>query len=354
MVLAVDSASAQVDSKDMFDSTDAIFPVAHIRSPEALPPFLNPEKGNTFGGEMQCYGLPYGGLGFASHILTYYTLICIWNRVRPHMPWKTMTRSFWKFNFVLGALQLMISVGIAVFTIIRCRNGWEFMLLAIWKIFMSATLGFSAISAALWTRNRRPERHLDTIPLVNYAFLSTTDIDLPLPDRSYSPAKYLNPRDPSTGRNIPYSRANTDHPTATPQPVANWIRNANWIWLYFPGLLAGLVGLFRVVNENWNTPKVSLITYIMFGIPAGIIILGVLGGVCIVAMREDCSWLAVWVGGILGLIGYGAIGLAVVGALYSDWVLGAISGDLAGVPSDDNKYLFWGYFVAKRLPLASI
>ena len=39
------------------------------------------------------------------------------------------------------------------------------------------------------------------------------------------------------------------------------------------------------------------------------------------------------IGGLV-VIGYGAMGLAVVGALYSDWVLGAISGR---VPSDDKQ-----------------
>lgn len=38
-------------------------------------------------------------------------------------------------------------------------------------------------------------------------------------------------------------------------------------------------------------------------------------------------------------------------ALYSDWVLGVITGNLAGVPSGDVRVIYWIYFVAKRLPL---
>jgi hypothetical protein len=37
--------------------------------------------------------------------------------------------------------------------------------------------------------------------------------------------------------------------------------------------------------------------------------------------------------------------------LYSDWVLGVITGNLAGAPSGDVKVIYWIYFVAKRLPL---
>ena len=44
---------------------------------EALPSFLDPIRGTTPAEEMLCYGIPYGGIGFASHIITYYTLICL-------------------------------------------------------------------------------------------------------------------------------------------------------------------------------------------------------------------------------------------------------------------------------------
>src|SRR5436190_20251555 len=63
-----------------------------------------------------------------------------------------------------GALELILSVALAAFTIIRCRNPWEYLLLAIWMIFISVLLGFSTMSATLWTRNR-PLHHLDMILL---------------------------------------------------------------------------------------------------------------------------------------------------------------------------------------------
>jgi hypothetical protein len=59
------------------------------------PAFLDPEKGSTIQGEMQCYSLPYGGLGFASHILTYYTVGLIWAGKRPLKPWKDLDWAKW-------------------------------------------------------------------------------------------------------------------------------------------------------------------------------------------------------------------------------------------------------------------
>jgi hypothetical protein len=40
-------------------------------------------------------------------------------------------------------------------------------------------------------------------------------------------------------------------------------------------------------------------------------------------------------------------------ALYSDWCLGLMLGDLKGVPSSDNAPLYWTYFAAKRLSMLS-
>jgi hypothetical protein len=41
-------------------------------------------------------------------------------------------------------------------------------------------------------------------------------------------------------------------------------------------------------------------------------------------------------------------------ALYSDFAIGAIAGNMAGVPSSDNAALYWGYFIIKRLPILSV
>src|SRR5436190_17160524 len=75
----------------------------------SLPSFLNPAKGETPAEEMLCYGIPFGGIGFASHILTYYTLACLWNGRRPLMPWKKL--EYGRFNFLLGIFTLVGTVG---------------------------------------------------------------------------------------------------------------------------------------------------------------------------------------------------------------------------------------------------
>lgn len=316
---------------------------------DALPSFLDPKKGSTPAEEMQCYGLPYGGLGFASHLITYYTLVCMWCRVKPYAPWKKL-ESPW-LDFALGAFSMIISVSLATFTIIRCRNRWQFMVIAIWKIFMSATLGFSTISAALSTRPLRPLPPLESDPHSDRTALIREN---PGSQIEMTAARTLSRQLNSNSSYQPLGIANTGYPQDLSQSQAPSVTkrsndSVNWIWLYVPGLITGLVGLFSLVKENWNIHAIRLITYIMWGIPGGLGVLGVIG---VLFEGDESAWVRV-AGGILGLVGYGIGGLAVFGALYSDWILGAIAGNYAGLPSGDNAWLYWGYFFAKKLPLGS-
>jgi len=47
------------------------------------------------------------------------------------------------------------------------------------------------------------------------------------------------------------------------------------------------------------------------------------------------------------------MGVGVLAALYSDWVIAFLAGNMAGVPMSDNALLYWTYFFAKRIPLFS-
>jgi len=62
------------------------------------------------------------------------------------------------------------------------------------------------------------------------------------------------------------------------------------------------------------------------------------------------------VAGMLSLILFSGwvIGVGLLAALYSDWALAFVPGNMAGVPSSDNSALYWTYFFAKRIPLLSI
>jgi hypothetical protein len=99
---------------------------------------------------MECYSLPFGGLGFVSHIITYYTIIVLGSGRSPLLPWKSLKYSW--FNLCLSLVGLMGGFAIAVFTLVACRNHWQFLVIGIWKLSMSVVNGAVGIHAATLVR----------------------------------------------------------------------------------------------------------------------------------------------------------------------------------------------------------
>ena len=125
-------------------------------------------------------------------------------------------------------------------------------------------------------------------------------------------------------------------------------KSGGWLILYGIGLIIGMVGVVSLAKEEWSLRQVRLITYSFGGLAGGLTLMAAIAGAigfCVSGLNDGLV--------IMGPLGicFGSFGFLAV--LYSDWLLGAIAGDLAGVPSSDNAVLYWIYFVAKRLPLAS-
>ena len=109
-----------------------------------------PHKGQTIADEIKCYSLPYGSIGFVSHLITYYTIFAL-SRGRSPFTWKK--NKHWKLDFALGVIGLVSITSLVILTIVRCRHRWEFVLLGIWKMTLSLTLGLISVHAAVAVRN---------------------------------------------------------------------------------------------------------------------------------------------------------------------------------------------------------
>lgn len=259
----------------------------HFRSVHALPSFLTPERGVTLSEEIQCYGIPYGGIGFASHILTYYTLACLYVGSQPLFPWNRIKHTGW--GSFLGLITFIGSIALAVFTLIRCRNRWQFVLIAVWKICLSATLALSTFTVAILSK--------------------------------------------------------LDDPWAEPRDRSEIAEGSTpWLILYVLGLIIGLVGLGSLVKETWDDHTIRVITYAFGGVCLGGVAIAAIIGLIGACGDGDASWLAAAPTVCI-------VGVVILGVLYSDWILGVIAGNLAGVPSGDIRILYWAYFAAKRLPM---
>jgi hypothetical protein len=258
-----------------------------------------PNTNSSLVDEIQCYSLPYGGIGFASHIITYYTIAMLALSRHPYAPWIRNKHS--KLDIILAVIGLIITILISTLTMIRCRSRWQFIAIAAWKLDISVVLGCLSVHAAV--------------------ILPKGEIDW----EYYQ----IDPRD---ARKVLF-----------------------WLLLYIPGVVGGLAGLFSLVGETIKTNQnVKTITGVFGGVT---LLVALLVGLLVwlrISERgsSEGSLDPVFASGMM-FLGVTIGCLAILGAFYSDWILAAIAENLSGFPSSDNAALYWSYFVAKRLPFFS-
>jgi hypothetical protein len=80
-------------------------------APKSLQQWLNetlPHRGSSLKDELKCYTLPFGVIGFISHLLTYYTVVML---ALGFSPWRWRQNTHWKFDFVLSSISLLWTLG---------------------------------------------------------------------------------------------------------------------------------------------------------------------------------------------------------------------------------------------------
>ncbi|KAF8248848.1 hypothetical protein K440DRAFT_507730, partial [Wilcoxina mikolae CBS 423.85] len=252
---------------------------------------IMPLKGNDMHSEIRCYALPYGAIGLVSHLLTYYTIALLSMGRSPIAPCRKLTSP--RIDLCLAILGLLGGSAITIFTIIRCLQRWQFILIAAWKATLSITLGALSIHVAALANaaRKRNKRWYSEMPEV-----------------------FSLDREELIG--------------------ALW-----WLVVYVFGTIVGLVGLISLVIHAWGDPVIVLCSKIFGGIAAGVV-----GLTFLVCLCTEFSGFA---------LAACIVALGALSALYSDWVLAGLAGNLIGVPSSDNTILYFAYFAAKRLPFFS-
>ncbi len=284
------------------------------------PPYSN---GGTIKEQIQCYALPYGGIGFASHILTYLTVLCLAKGVNPLVPCRPLRHKM--FNLGLAILGILITLPITVLTMVRCRNSWQFILIAVWKLVLSVVLSSMAIHAACLTNPART-KHLKE---ARYS---------PAGDMAWVDGVYMSNEDL----------------TAERKRLRSAFRNILWWGIpYFPGAIVGFVGVVDLVKHFIaDSRELQTITYVFGGVAVGSIL--VVAIIIFIGSWEGENFFSSLFGSSVFAAVFSFFVLTILFALYADWVLGCIAGDLVGFPSSDNAFFYWAYFAAKRLPIISI
>jgi len=96
---------------------------------------------------LHCYNLPFGALGFVSHVLTYYTIVCLWYDRSPLWPFHKITSR--ALDCVLSFLGLVVCIVTSAITINNCKSTWQLLLIAVWKLSMSVLNGLTGMHVAM-------------------------------------------------------------------------------------------------------------------------------------------------------------------------------------------------------------
>jgi hypothetical protein len=301
------------------------------------PPYQN---GGTIQEQIQCYALPFGAIGMVSHVLTYLTVICLASGRSPLMPWKKLGHK--KLNITFAMLGLCISFPMAVLTMVRCRNSWAFILIAVWKVTLSFTLSVMTIHAA---------RLIE--PSIQYARSVFTGHAA---DRYYAPPPPDHYKSADNVALLADGEPSTEYATRSAKSRRQFRDIWWWLFFYFLGSIVGFTGVMDLVKNHLADPNMGqlrTVTYVFVGVSGGLTLLALVFaclGTCSSGSSAFSNMVAV--SGLTLL--FSLIVLTVLFAFYTDWVLATLDGDILGYPSSDNAVFYWAYFAAKRVPMLSL
>ncbi|TFK65007.1 hypothetical protein BDN72DRAFT_901093 [Pluteus cervinus] len=254
-----------------------------------------PTKGHDLVAEMTCYSLPFGAIGFISHLLTGYTIICTSMNRRPLWPSHRLTSGRWDFFLAVGGI--LVSPALAIYTFTKCRNTWQLLTIGVWGFTLSFLNGVTAVTVSwtVWNEMKGAEDIIEGSELAGY---------------------YLDPKE-----------VRRDHAELIDIPLLPVILST---FLYAAGTIVGMTGLISLMVRAWSPEDHRLYWLTVgFGILAGLIV------VCIVLGGKDEHFPQVF--------------FVFMFPLFSDWILGLLTGNLVGTPSSTHAGFYWGYFIGKRL-----
>jgi hypothetical protein len=101
--------------------------------------------------EAACYSLPYGGIGFASHFITHYTMAVVICGHQPLRPWRKLKHRSWDIGLAMVQLTTTILTSIVIH---KCHDEWPFMLIAVWMLTTSMCVSAVNIAGPLIARGQ--------------------------------------------------------------------------------------------------------------------------------------------------------------------------------------------------------
>jgi len=258
---------------------------------------------------IKCYAIPYGAVGFISHVFLYITVTALAFGRSPFMFWRTVAHKHIKNTLLITSL--LVTLVLTTMSIARCHATLPLLLIATGKLIMAITLYYMAI-------------HI--IPVIRGCHSDCID---------------------------------------------NSAAVLYWMLLYGLGTVMGLSGLSRLVFEDFDeSERLRTASFVFIAlvcsVPTIALILSLQHAIRRrrKLIRESISDVesdhihgeqehstlirAVLFAAIIFFLSFG-----ILFALQSDWALGIIAGDMAGAPPAASGALYWSYFAFSLLPFFS-
>jgi len=105
-----------------------------------------PHQATDLKDDLKCYTLPFGAIGFASHLLTYYTVLMLG---LGRSPWLLRPLSHGLWDVAFAAVGMLWTLLITVLAMVRRRGQWQFAQLTFWKLAMGLTLSVTAMHTSI-------------------------------------------------------------------------------------------------------------------------------------------------------------------------------------------------------------
>jgi hypothetical protein len=306
-------------------------------------PFAPPEAISALHAEAlsqaSCYSLPYGAVGFCSHLITYYTMIALIFGRTPLAPWRRL--EFPISGFITGAASLLGTTIVTSISISRCAGELPFRLVGAWMLMTSIAVSITTISAPyafgisrqeLLTEKENKERYKrerKSYDVIAAARMAESEAKFTVPEVELQ--MYI--EDPARKAK-----------RALGQIALFWV-----LMIWVAGSIMGVYGVVLFCQGKWSSISVVSTVTLVF--------------TCVVFWPLYIIFWSLFTGGmkkekISILLMIQLFLVCSLGLLWMDWTIASMTGNLIGVPGHKdgavNRKLAWLYFGLKRLPLLGL
>jgi hypothetical protein len=296
----------------------------------------------TLEGQLQCYAIPYGGMGFVSHLLLAYTYLCVATPSRaPLWPWRTSLNR--PYSIALWVTTLFGQFGLNLYHIVLCHFGWQLSAVTAGKLLLNLFWGIFAIvllvkgmrsdpgsvfssSAARQSRSRRRQAERDHF----FAQMGGAGEDA--------------------------SRRRRDPRRKKMMETIFIVVGVTYNVMCFALILAGAVDMAAQRRTPGGSPAtrertISFVFAIAMGLMALSAIINVFLAHYIPVTKDGRSGFEYY----MAQRPFSAISSAVILGFcipsYADWIIASIVGRLSGIPPGEATIRYWLYFGLTKLPL---